>query len=172
MFRIVFNALNWACDQLNIVAHLTAENLALRLQLLILKRGQKRPPIKSWDRMFWVAVARMWSGCRDVLLIVKPDTVVRWHRQGFSKSRSGKRGRPAIDPAVKAMVIKIAHANLTWGAPKIHGELLKLGIEVSERTISGLLRRHRRKPASASAKLVALPRVGGLHHRYEWSKAA
>lgn len=153
MFRIVFNVLNWVCNPLNIVAHLTAENLALRQQLLVLKRGQKRPSIKSWDRLLWVAVCRTWSGWRDAFFIVKPDTVVRWHRQDFKaywrrKSRSGKGARPATDPAVKTIVIRMANANPTWDAPKIHGELLMLGISISERTVSGLVRRHRRKPPS------------------------
>ncbi len=145
--------MNWVCTQHNLFAHLTTENLALLLQLLVLKRGHKRPPITSWGRMFWIAVSRVWSGWRDALLIVKPDTVVRWHRQKLKaywrrKSRSGKRGTPSTDPVVRAIVTKMANANPTWGAPEIHGELLKLGIEVSARTISGLLRRHRRKPPS------------------------
>lgn len=131
----------------------SAENLALRQQLLVLKRGQKRPPIKNWVRMFWIGLSRIWSGWRDALLIVKPDTVVRWHRQEFKaywrrKTRSGKRCRPTTDPAVKAIVIEMANANPTWGGPKIYGELLKLGIEISARTVSGLVRKHRRKPPS------------------------
>ena len=153
MHGIFLGALIWARQRLNTVAYLTAENLVLRQQLLVLRRGQKRPKIKMRDRLFWVATSRVWSGWRDALVIVKPDTVVRWHRKVFKiywrcKSRSGKRGRPALDPEVKAFVLKMMEANHTWGAPKIHGELLKLGIEVSERTVSGLLRRHRPKSPS------------------------
>jgi len=88
-----------------------------------------------------------------VIMIVQPDTVVRWHKKAFRmywrcKSQQGKRGRPSIDPDIKMLVIKMANANPLWGAPKIHGELLKPGIEISERTVSGLLGRHPRKSSS------------------------
>ena len=128
MIGIFLRALNWAKQRLNFFAYLTAENLVLRQQLLVLKRGQRRPQIKKGDRLFWVATSRVWSGWRDALMIVKPETVVRWHRKGFKlywrrKCKGGKRGRPMLDPAVKALVFKMADANHTWGAPKIHGEL-------------------------------------------------
>ncbi len=78
------------------------------------------------------------------MIVVKPETVIRWHRQGFKifwryKSRSTKGGRPKIDPEIKLLVIKMAEENPLWGAPRIHGELLKLGFEVSERTVSNLI---------------------------------
>ena len=90
-------------------------------------------------------------------MIVQPDIVVRWHKRAFKlywrrKSRSDKRGRPGLDPDVKALIFKMADANPSWGAPKIHGELLMLGLEISERTVSGLLRRYRRKPPSQTWK--------------------
>ena len=149
----MLEGLRLAARKLDLVTYLTAENLALRQQLLVLKRNQKRSQIKKRDRLFWVAIFRIWSGWRDALVIVNPDTVVRWHRQGFKlywrrKCRGGTRGRPPLDPTVKALVFKIADANPTWGAPKIHGELLKLGIEISERSVSGLL--FRRNPKSPS----------------------
>ena len=138
---------------LKIIAYLTTENLALRQQLIVLKRNHNRPKLKERDRQFWVVVSRAWSGWRDALLIVQPDTVVRWHRRAFKlywrrKSRAGRRGRPALDSDVTALILKMADANPLWGAPKIHGELLKLGIVVSERTVSGVLRRRKRKPPS------------------------
>ena len=74
MLGIFLRALNWARRRLNLVAYLTAENLVLRQQLLVLKRGQKRPRIKKRDRLFWVATSRVWSGRRDALMIVKPDS--------------------------------------------------------------------------------------------------
>ena len=90
-------------------------------------------------------------------MIVHPETVVRRHKRAFKlycrrKSGGGKRGRPPIDSQVKAPVLQIADANPLWGAPRIHGELLKLGIEASERTVSGLLHRHRPKPSSQTCK--------------------
>jgi len=132
---------------------LTAENLALRQQLIVLKRNQKRSALKGRDRLFWVVMSRIWTGWRDALLIVQPDTVVRWHKKGFRyywrrKSQAGRRGRPSLDSDVRALILKMTDANPLWGAPRIHGELVKLGIAVSERTVSNLLRRHRRKPPS------------------------
>ena len=153
MFNLIRDFMHLATQRLNLVAYLTAENLALRQQLIVLKRNQKRPALKDRDRLFWVLLSRIWSGWRSALLIVQPDTVVRWHKRAFKsywrrKSQSGKRGRPALDSELRALILKMADANPLWGAPKIHGELLKLGIDVSERTVSNLLRRHRRKPPS------------------------
>src|SRR5215813_10914161 len=120
--------------------NLALENLALRQQLAVLKRNQKRPTIKDKDRLFWVWLSRMWTGWRESLIIVKPETVVGWHRKSFrlywtklSQRRSG--GRPAVDPKVKTLIEQMAKANPLWGAPRIHGELLKLGIDISERTM-------------------------------------
>lgn len=153
MRRIVENVVRWAPRSLNIVAYLAAENLALRQQLLVLSRNRQRPTIKTLDRLFWVGLSRIWPGWREALLIVKPDTVIRWHRQGFRlywrrKCRGNKPGRPPMDPEIKALIFRIADANPTWGAPKIHGELGKLGIEISERSVSGLLSRRTPKPPS------------------------
>ncbi len=127
------------------------ENLALRQQLAILKRTSKRPPIQPKDRLFWILLSRLWCRWREVLIIVKPDTVVRWHRQGFRlfwkrKSRHG--GRSPIRKEIRDMVRKMAKANPLWGAPRIHGELLKLGIEISERTVSNLMPPKAPKPPS------------------------
>jgi transposase InsO family protein len=132
---------------------LTAENIALRQQLIVLNRNSSSPKLKERDRLFWVAISRIWSGWRDALLIVQPDTVVRWQKKGFKtywrrKSERGKRGRPPLDPEIRDVVLKMANANPLWGAPKIHGELFKLGIVISERTVSGMLRRRKRKPPS------------------------
>ena len=95
-----------------------------------MKHGQKRPQIKKRDQLFLVATSRVWSGWRDALIIVHPDTVVQRHREGFKlywrrKRKGGGRGPPLPDPAVKTSVFKMADANPTWAAPKIHGELLR-----------------------------------------------
>ncbi len=157
MIKIIRKVALWALRKVDLVANLTAENLALRHQLVVLNRNQKRPTIKTRDRLFWVGLSRIWSGWSDALFIVKPDTVVRWHKQGFRlywrwKCRGGKRGRPTLDSEVKALIVKMADANPTWGAPRIHGELLKLGIEISERSVSGLLSRRNPKPPSQTWK--------------------
>ena len=119
MLNIIKYCCGWLSRKLNIIANLTAENIALRQQLIVLKRTQNRPKLKERDRLFWVIMSRAWSGWRDALLIVQPDTVVRWHKRAFKlywrrKSRTGKRrGRPALDSDVRAMTIKMADANPT-----------------------------------------------------------
>lgn len=125
------------------------EVVALRQQVTVLKRKRPRPRLNSLDRLFWIALRRFWSGWKDVLLIVKPDTVVAWHRVGFRwywRWRSRQRSsRPKIATEVRDLIHRLAQDNPGWGAPKIHGELLKLGFEASERSISRYLRRvHRR----------------------------
>jgi len=153
MLKIIKDCCGWLSGKLSIIAYLTAENLALRQQLIVLKRNQHRPKLKERDRLFWVVISRVWSGWRDALLIVQPETVIRWHKKAFKfywrrMSRTGKRGRPVLDSDVRALILKMADANPFWGAPKIHGELLKFGIEISERTESGVLRRRKPKPPS------------------------
>jgi putative transposase len=131
---------------------LALENLALRQQLAVLKRSGKRLAIKQKDRVFWVWLSRIWREWRESLIIVKPETVIGWHRKSFrlywtklSRRRYG--GRPAVNPKVKALIEQMAEANPLWGSPRIHGELLKLGIEISERTVSRLMPRSRKPPS-------------------------
>jgi hypothetical protein len=130
-----------------------AVNLALRQQLAILKRKTKRPKLTQADRAFWVALCGLWPDWQNALIPVKPETVIGWHRKGFklywtSKSRN-RGGRPPIDREIRALIRRVASENPTWGAPRIHGELLKLGFEVGEATVSRTMRR-RRKPPSQS----------------------
>jgi hypothetical protein len=99
-----------------------------------------------------VLLAKAWRDWRTALIVVQPDTVVRWHRQWLrrrwtQRSTPTRPGRPSTAAAIRALVDKMAAANPLWGAPRIHGELGKLGIEVSERTVSRLLRRRRRPPS-------------------------
>ena len=128
------------------------ENLALRQQLAVLERSMKRPRFSSFDRLFWVMLANCCPRWRELLHIVTPDTVVRWHRQGFRwywtrKSRRGRRGRPCIDPNIRRLIREMQLMNVGWGAPRVHGELLKLGIELSQATVSKYLVRHRGPPS-------------------------
>jgi putative transposase len=118
--------------------HLVLENLALRQQLAVLKRKRPRPRISRTDRLFWVLLRRCWSRWADALITVKPETVVRWHRAGFRaywRWKSRKPGRPRIDHDVRELICRMAREN-PWGAPRIHAELVKLGFQVSERTVS------------------------------------
>ncbi len=133
--------------------HLVLENLTLRHQLAILAASGGRPRFRPADRLIWVCLRRLWNGWREVLVLVQPATVVRWHREGFRhywERKSRRRpGRPGIDPDLRSLIRKMATVNPLWGAPRIHGELLKLGFDLSEITVSRYLPR-RCKPPSPS----------------------
>ncbi len=131
---------------------LALENLALRQQLVVLRRSVKRPHLSHFDRGFWVLLLRLWKDSGRTLVIVKAETVVRWHRSGFRrywtwKSRKRCPGRPAIGPEVRALIRTMSEANVRWGAPRIHGELTKLGIQVSQAVVSKYMTRHPMPPS-------------------------
>ncbi len=95
---------------------LLLENLALRHQLAVLQRSARRPKLRRGDRIFWVWLSKLWGGWRDALLIVQPETVVKWHRQGFKlywrwKSAGGKIGRPKLDGEVRELIRQMSSAN-------------------------------------------------------------
>jgi transposase InsO family protein len=129
------------------------ENLALRQQIAIYKRKRKRPRLGGRDRWFWIALSVLWQDWRRALCVVHPDTVVRWQRERFRRywanlsKRSGRPGRPPISLQVRTLIRTMAQANPLWRAPRIHGELRKLGIQVSERTVSRILRTVKRPPS-------------------------
>jgi hypothetical protein len=121
------------------------EILALRQQVAVLKRKRPRPPLNACDRLFWTTLRRLWPRWSDVLLIVKPETVIGWHRGGFRiywrwRSRS-RGGRPRITQELRDLIVQLADENPDWGAPKIHGELQKLGFTIAERSVARYLRR-------------------------------
>jgi len=131
---------------------LTLENLALRQQLAMLKPSVKRPRVLPVDRLFWLLFSKYVDGWRTMLHVLHPDTVVRWHRQGFRfywrwKSRSPKLGRPPVNAEIRKLIRQMQSANVGWGAPRIHGELLKLGIEVSQATVSKYMARQQKPPS-------------------------
>ena len=124
--------------------NLLLENAALRHQLLVLSRRTKRPRFNPVDRVFWVWLSLAWNRWSKALWLVQPDTVIGWHRQGFRlfwkwKSRPGRAGRKSLAPATIALIRQMSEANPLWGAPRIHGELLKLGIAVTQRTVGKYL---------------------------------
>jgi len=128
---------------------LVLENVALRQQVAVLKRGRPRPEVALGDRIFWVVLRRLWSDWAEWLHVVRPETVVRWHRAGFRlfwtwKSRRRSR-RPQADHEARDLIRRLAREN-NWGAPRIHGELLKLGFDVSEQTVSRYLPRRPSDP--------------------------
>ena len=133
-------------------AALHLENLALRQQLAALDRKGARPSLRMADRLFWVVLSRLWSGWRDILVIVKPETVIGWHRKGFRrfwtrKSRRGKPGRPPVSSEFRGLIRRMSRENPLWGAPRIHGELRMLGFEVSEAAVSKYMPRHPKPPS-------------------------
>ena len=130
---------------------LQAEILALRHQLNVLRRSVgARRQLRTSDRVLWVWLSRLWPDWRSALLIVKPETVIRWHRQGFRlywRWKSRRPGRPDTQREVRELIRKMCISNPTWGAPRMHAELLKLGIDVSQSTVSKYMIRPR-KPSS------------------------
>ena len=128
----------------------------------MLKRRHPRPRLELLDRLFWLFLRRFWSGWKQALLVVTPETVVRWHRAGFrwywmliSKVRKPL-GRTPISQEVRDLIFQMVAENPTWGAPRIHGELLMLGFDVSERTISRWMKRARRNPDPAKRWITFL----------------
>jgi len=129
MFRIVRNRLHWAARRLNIVAHLTAENNALRQQLIVLKRKRNRSKRKDRDRLFWAILPRAWSGWRNVTVIIQPDSVLRLHKKAFKlywlcKSRGAKRGWTPLDPGVKALIVSLSLAKAI--CPEYFGRISRI----------------------------------------------
>src|SRR5713226_510803 len=131
-------------------AVLELENLALRHQLHVLRRQRPgRPRLFVIDRLLWVWLYRLCPRCLEVMVLVKPATVIQWHRQGFRRywrwrSRSG---RPSVTREVRKLIRQMSSANPLWGAPRIHGELLKLGIEISQATVAKHMVRRRGAPS-------------------------
>jgi hypothetical protein len=142
---------------LNTRRDLILETVALRHQLGVLARSDRR--FRPGDRLFWLCLWRLWHRWKEALVLVEPATVSRWHRQGFAgcwRRRSRRRpGRPRIDSDVQSLIRCMATSNCLWGAPRIHGELLKLGITVSERTVSRYIRDRMRAPSQSWRTFLA-----------------
>src|SRR5687767_11409093 len=134
---------------------LGAEILALRHQLAVLQRTtSKRPRLRPIDRLVWLLLSSVWPNWRQALQIVTPATVVRWHRRAFAaywrwNSRPRRAGRPALASDLRALIRQMRDANRLWGAPRIHGELQKLGIEVSQATVAKYLGRRGGAPSQS-----------------------
>jgi hypothetical protein len=120
---------------------LEAENVALRHQVVVLRRqvcGRVR--LTNFDRLFLVQLYRWFPSILQVLAIVRPETLIRWHRAGFRSywrwKSCARGGRPQIDVELRALIWRMSIDNPLWGAPRIHGELLKLGFEVAQSTVA------------------------------------
>jgi Integrase core domain len=146
---------------------LELEVLALRHQLAVLHRQR---PGRAWlgraDRLLWSWLYRVWPSCLKVLVLVKPASVLQWHRRGFRKywrgrSSSRRAGRPELNREIRRLIRQMSVANPLWGAPRIHGEMLKLGIEVSQATVGRhMARRH--GPPSPTRRTFLRNQVDGI----------
>ena len=162
MISYLRHAIGWIMGFFRSRRDLILENLALRQQLLALNAKRPRRRLSTVQRLFWIALRRVWSGWKQSLVLVTPRTVVAWHRAGFrlywrrlSRARPVG-GRKPVSPEVQALIFRMAGENPTWGAPRIHGELLKLGFDLSEPTVSRWLQRAPRTPDPAQRWLTFL----------------
>src|SRR6266487_440141 len=131
---------------------LVTENLALRHQLVVLHRSTNRPRLRHRDRLFWLALSHSWRDWRSILVIVKPETVIKWHRQGFKcywrwKTKTSRVGRRRINQEIRELIGRMSRENPTWGVPRIQAELHLLGYEIAESTVAKYRGRSRKPPS-------------------------
>src|ERR1700693_4239132 len=132
---------------------LRLENLALRHQIGVLQRSaRKRSKLTPLDRLLWAWLSRIWSDWRSALAIVQPETVIAWHRRRLRlfwawRIRRGQPGRPTLPREVRDLIRRMCRGNPTWGAPRIHGAVLKLGIDIGETSVSKYMVRCRNPPS-------------------------
>jgi hypothetical protein len=152
MIALILFVLGILASPFKAKSRLEAENAALRQQLIVLRRKVKsRPRLANTDRWFFVQLYRWFPSILDVLTIIRPETLVRWHRAGFRRYwhwKSRRRGgRPQVQSELRALIRQMSVENPLWGAPRIHGELLKLGIDIGESSVSKYLVRCRKPPS-------------------------
>ena len=157
MIACLRHLLGWLVSAFRSRQDLILENLALRQQLLALHAARFRRRFTPPQKPFWVLLRRAWTGWKQPLILVTPKTVVGWHRAGFrlywkwlSRVRSTG-GRKPVSPQIRALIFRMVAENPIWGAPRIHGELLMLGFNVSEATVSRWMRRAPRPSTPGSA---------------------
>jgi len=153
MFTILSAILSGVSCHFRGRSFLELEVVALRHQLAVLRRQHpSRPRIGPWDRLLWAWLYRLWPQCLEVMVLVKPATVIQWHRAGFRlywrwRSRPRRLGRPRVDSQVRDLIRQMSQANPLWGAPRIHGELLKLGIRIGQTAVAKYMARRPRPPS-------------------------
>jgi len=139
---------------------LALENLALRQQLAVLKHANRRPKLRPRDRIFWVWLSRLWAAWRSALIVVRPDTVIRWHREGFRlywrwRAQAGAVGRPRVEREIRDLIHRMARENPLWGAPRIAAELHFLGYDVADSTVARYLPCRRKPPGQTWRTFLA-----------------
>jgi hypothetical protein len=166
-------ALPVAARQLRTRTALVLELIVLRHQIAVLERNRTcRPCLRRSDRLLWILLSRWWPEWRESLLIVQAETVLRWRRNGWSaiwgyRSRGRWRGgRPRVSSEVRHLIARIARENFLWGAPRIHGELLKLGFTVSQATVSRYLQSPGRRPRQSWRSFFRNQTSAFGHHQY------
>jgi transposase InsO family protein len=156
MIELLFH---WLASVVKSRRRLEAENLVLRHQMNILRRrASGRLRLSNADRLAFVWLYRLCPSVMNAVTIIRPETVIRWHRQGFRafwrwKSRP-RGGRPAIPKEIRELIREMSRANWLWGAPRIHGELLKLGIEIAESTVAKYMVKRPRRPGQSWATFL------------------
>src|SRR5436190_9526770 len=174
--RALLNLIGWMLLGLfRSKTSLEAEKLALRHQLNVLRRASPRRPVFSnFDRMIFVCLYRIAPRILDALTIVEPETVIRWHRAGFRsfwrwKSRRHA-GRPSVAPEIRRLIREMSLANPLWGAPSVHGELLKLGIDVGQTSVAKYMARPRRPPSQGWRTFLLNHADGIAQSTSSWSR--
>ena len=150
-------------------ARLAAENLCLRQQLIVFKRRQDRSHLRDVDRRFWVLACCWFSGWRQSLIIVKPDTVIRWHRKGWKaywwwrSSRWARTGQKKIDPELREHIRRLAQENQLWGQRRIQAELARLGFRFVHVRSPGICDVHttERPPPVGNNSCINTPTIFG-----------
>ena len=152
MFALCWFVLSFLALPFKSKSRLEAENAALRHQLIVLRRKVPgRVRLTNKDRWLLTQLYRWFPSILQVVMIIQPETLVQWHRAGFRlywrwKSRS-QGGRPRIEAELRALIRQMSLENPLWGAPRIHGELLKLGYEVAQSTVAKYMAKRRRPPS-------------------------
>ena len=150
--RVLIKLLLVARSKLKSRARLEAENIVLRQQVIVLSRkAQTRLRLRNIDRLILVWMYRLFPSILNAITVIKPETVIRWHRRGFRaywrwKSRR-RGGRPRIDREIRDLIRRMSKENPLWGAPRIHGELLMVGIEAAESTVARCMMRRQGPPS-------------------------
>ena len=145
---------------------LLLENLALRQQLGVPRQRHGRPQFSAQDKSFWVMLRRLWPEWKRALILVQPETVVRWHRSGI-KLNWAHAGRKWVSRELHELIFRMVTENPTWGAPRIHGELKMLGLGISERTVLRWMRRNHGhcKQKTDSSRPAFHSRFRSIRHR-------
>ena len=173
MVEFLIKLLLVARSKLKSRARLEAENIVLRQQVIVLSRkARSRVRLRNIDRLIFVWLCRMFPSILNAITVVKPETVIRWHRRGFraywrwKSSRVG--GRPKIDREIRDLIQRMSKENPLWGAPRIHGELLMLGIEVAQSTVARYMTKRQGRPPRVGRHSCAITLPALLRLIFSW----